>query len=62
LLAYVGLEIGIHGLSRSGGNPPSMTVDEVVERVRKALVAEFNPQLEGDIQVEAVEHAGEPDS
>lgn len=60
MLAYVGLEIGIHGLSRSGGNP-SLTVPEVVERVRKALVAEFNPELEGDIEVEAVEHAGEPE-
>lgn len=61
MVAYVGLEIGLHGLARSGDNY-DQTLDQIRERVKKALVTEFNPEFEGDIDVVIVESAGKPGS
>lgn len=52
---YVLLEVGIHGLSRAGRGPD---LDEVVRRARQAIVAEFRPERDDDIEVEPIESAG----
>jgi hypothetical protein len=49
---YVGLEIGIHGL------PGDQNAEEIRSRVEGALRREFQPDYDGDIEVELIESAG----
>ena len=54
MVAYVGLEVQIHGLEET-----SQTWEQVLKRVRDAVNGEFwNEVEESDIKVEVTEHAG----
>jgi hypothetical protein len=48
---YALFEVGIHGLD-------ALTLQDVEDRLRNALVAEFQPQFDNQIEIELLESAG----
>ena len=53
--AYVKYEVSLHGLARNGA---ALALADIENRLIKALQQEFQPELEGDIELVLIESAG----